>query len=148
LLIVLLLALGMLLVACGGGETVEPAVEEEAPVVEEPAAEEPMAEEPAAEEPAMEDVTLRWRTRPDKQADIDDDRSVSDSRSESLPGINLEYDAGGIETASYQDVLKTELASGTAPDVFWIPGTDVADFATRGLIMDLREMANATEGYS
>ncbi|RMD50995.1 MAG: sugar ABC transporter substrate-binding protein, partial [Candidatus Thermofonsia bacterium] len=52
------------------------------------------------------------------------------------------------EGSSYQDVLKTELAAGTAPDVFWIPGTDVADFAKRGLIMNLREMADATEGYS
>ena len=52
------------------------------------------------------------------------------------------------KASSYQDVLKTELASGTAPDVFWIPGTDVADFATRGLIMDMRGMADATDGYS
>ena len=44
--------------------------------------------------------------------------------------------------------MKTELAAGTAPDVFWIPGTDIADFATRGLILDMREMADATAGYS
>jgi multiple sugar transport system substrate-binding protein len=62
--------------------------------------------------------------------------------------VNLVYEPGGSETASYQDVLKTELASNTAPDVFWIPGTDIADFASRGLIMNLREMAEATEGYS
>jgi multiple sugar transport system substrate-binding protein len=146
LLIVLLLALGMLLVACGGGTT-ETAVEEPA-ATEAPAVEEPAAEEPVAEEPAMEEVTLRWRTRPDNQAEIDVYQAVSDELSESLEGVNLEYEAGGSETSSYQDVLKTELGAGTAPDVFWIPGTDVADFATRGLIMDLREMASATDGYS
>jgi ABC-type glycerol-3-phosphate transport system substrate-binding protein len=43
LLMILLLALGMILVACGGGTT-------------EPAAEEPLAEEPAAEEPAAEEA--------------------------------------------------------------------------------------------
>jgi len=148
LLVVLLLALGMLLVACGGGAA-EPAAEEPAAPAEEAAATEaPAAEEPAAEEPAMEEVTLRWRTRPDNQAEIDVYQAVSDELSGTLDGINLEYEAGGSETSSYQDVLKTELGAGTAPDVFWIPGTDVADFATRGLIMNLRDMASATDGYS
>ncbi|MFN2235252.1 MAG: BMP family ABC transporter substrate-binding protein [Anaerolineales bacterium] len=44
---VFLLVFVLLLAACGGGTTEEPAVEE--PAVEEPAAEEPAAEEPAAE---------------------------------------------------------------------------------------------------
>ncbi len=47
LLLVLLLAVGMILVACGGGGTNTA----EEPAVSEPAAEEPAAEEPAAEEP-------------------------------------------------------------------------------------------------
>jgi len=93
-----------------------------------------------------EEVVLRWRTRPDNQEEADVYQGISDSLE--LEGITLEYEPGGSETASYQDVLKTELASGTAPDVFWIPGTDVADFATRGLILDMREMADATEGYA
>ncbi|MBK8985766.1 MAG: sugar ABC transporter substrate-binding protein [Chloroflexi bacterium] len=140
LLILLLLALGLMLVACGGGAT-ETAVEAPA------ATEVPVVEAPA-EEPAMADVTLRWRTRPDNQAEIDVYQSVSDELSGSLVGIDLKYEAGGSETSSYQDVLKTELGAGTAPDVFWIPGTDVADFATRGLILNLRDLANATDGYS
>jgi multiple sugar transport system substrate-binding protein len=65
-----------------------------------------------------------------------------------MDGVTLEYEPGGSETSSYQDVLKTELASGTAPDVFWIPGTDVADFATRGLLLDMRDLADSTAGYS
>jgi multiple sugar transport system substrate-binding protein len=56
-----------------------------------------------------------------------------------MEGVTLVYEPGGSESSSYQDVLRTELAAGTAPDVFWIPGTDVADFASRGLIMDMRE---------
>ena len=62
-----------------------------------------------------EEVVLRWRTRPDNQEEADVYQSISDSLE--LEGITLEYEPGGSETASYQDVLKTELASGTAPDV-------------------------------
>lgn len=147
-LLVLLLSLGLILTACGGGATEESAVEPqtEAPAVEEPAVEEPAVEEPAAE-PAMEEVTLRWRTRPDNQEEANVYQSISDELMGQLDGITLVYEPGGSETASYQDVLKTELASGTAPDVFWIPGTDVADFATRGLLYNLRDLADATEGY-
>ena len=57
------------------------------------------------------------------------------------------YEPGGSETSSYQDVLKTEIAAGTAPDVFWIPGTDVADFATRGLILNASELAAADADF-
>ena len=109
------------------------------------------AEAPAAAAPStetMEEVTIRWRTRPDNQEEADVYQGISDSLTNSLDGITLEYEPGGSETASYQDVLKTELASGTAPDVFWIPGTDVADFATRGLLYDMRGLAYATAGYS
>jgi maltose-binding protein MalE len=68
---------------------------------------------------------------------------VSDSIEGAWDGVDLEYEPGGTETAAYQDALRTEIAGGTAPDVFWIPGTDIADFANRGLIMDLRDLAEA-----
>jgi len=58
------------------------------------------------------------------------------------------YEPGGSETSSYQDVLKTEIGAGTAPDVFWIPGTDVADFASRGLILNMYEMGKSTAGFT
>jgi multiple sugar transport system substrate-binding protein len=97
---------------------------------------------------AQDDVTITFRTRPDNDAEADVYRKVAATISERLDGITVEYQAGGTETAGYQDTLKTEAAAGTAPDVFWIPGTDVADFGTRGIIADLRPYADATEGYS
>jgi multiple sugar transport system substrate-binding protein len=133
----LALALGALLVACGGTSTPEPAATT-APA--EPTA---VAEMPTE---TMEEITLRWRTRPDNQAEIDVYQAVSDSIE--IEGATLQYEPGGSETSSYQDVLKTEIGAGTAPDVFWIPGTDIADFATRGLILDMRGLADATPGYS
>jgi len=95
-----------------------------------------------------EEVTLRWRTRPDNQASIDLYTSVSVSIDESWDGVALEYEPGGSETSSYQDVLVAELEAGTAPDVFWIPGTDVARFASSGLILNLNDSAAADENYS
>jgi len=94
------------------------------------------------------EVALRWRTRPDNQAEIDVYSQVSTTVDEALDNVTLEYEPGGSETSQYQDVLRTELASGTAPDVFWLPGTDIADFATRGLILDLRELAEASDSYA
>jgi multiple sugar transport system substrate-binding protein len=102
--------------------------------------------EPA--QPAAEEITLRWRTRPDNQAEIDVYASVSASLDEQMTNAKLVYEPGGSETSSYQDVLKTEIGAGTAPDVFWIPGTDVADFAKRGLILDIKSLADATSGFS
>ncbi|GAB4447888.1 MAG: sugar ABC transporter substrate-binding protein [Chloroflexi bacterium OHK40] len=102
----------------------------------------------AAAAPSGEEVALRWRTRPDNQAEIDVYQTISDDLDAQLDTISLTYEPGGSEGASYQDVLRTELAAGTAPDVFWIPGTDIADFATRGLILNLRELANADSEYS
>jgi multiple sugar transport system substrate-binding protein len=122
-----------------------------APVVVDTAAPvEPAAptDAPAISEPEAMDVTLRWRTRPDNQAEIDVYSSVSADLDAAMDGVTLVYEPGGSETSSYQDVLKTEIGAGTAPDVFWIPGTDVADFATRGLILDMKSMADATDGFS
>ena len=109
--------------------------------------EEPIVEEPVVEEPAAEEVALRWRTRPDNQAEIDVYQEASNTIDAQLEGITLTYEPGGSETSSYQDVLKTEIGAGTAPDVFWIPGTDIADFATRGLILNMADMAAKTPGF-
>ncbi len=138
-----LAALGVMLAACG----------EDAP---DDAPDTDVDAEDPTEDEAMDDdvaddgeaVDLRWRTRPDNQQEIDVYQSVSDSIDAEWDGANLEYEAGGTETAAYQDVLRTEIAGGTAPDVFWIPGTDIADFANRGLILDLRELSELSDSYA
>ncbi|MBM4428091.1 MAG: extracellular solute-binding protein, partial [Chloroflexi bacterium] len=107
---------------------------EEAPAAEAteaPATEEAMTEAPAEE--TAEEVTIRWRTRPDNQEEIDVYSQISTELDAELNGITLTYEPGGSEGANYQDQLRAEVAAGTAPDVFWIPGTDVADFGSRGL---------------
>ncbi|NJL93626.1 MAG: sugar ABC transporter substrate-binding protein [Anaerolineae bacterium] len=97
---------------------------------------------------AQDDVTLRWRTRPDNQAEIDVYTAASQSIDEAWDGVSLEYEPGGSETASYQDLLIAEIEAGTAPDVFWIPGTDVARFAEAGLILNLADLAATDAEFS
>ncbi len=141
--IALLAALGVMLAACGDDATED--VPETDVDVEEPDEDEVTDDDVADDEEA---VALRWRTRPDNQAEIDVYQSVSDQIDAAWAGATLEYEPGGTETAAYQDVLRTEIAGGTAPDVFWIPGTDIADFANRGLILDLRDLAEASADYA
>ncbi|MCI0713022.1 MAG: extracellular solute-binding protein, partial [Chloroflexi bacterium] len=94
---------------------------------------------------AQDETALRWRTRPDNQAEIDVYQTVSDGVDEAWEGVTLQYEPGGTETAGYQATLLTEVAAGTAPDVFWIPGTDVATFALAGAILNLNELATAAD---
>ena len=137
----LLVVTSFVLVACG------------TPATEAPAATEAPTKAPATEAPAMTeapvagDVALRWRTRPDNQEEINVYSEISKELDGQLDGISLTYEPGGTEGANYQDQLRAEVAAGTAPDVFWIPGTDVADFATRGLILNVSDLAAKTEGF-
>jgi multiple sugar transport system substrate-binding protein len=94
---------------------------------------------------STEAVSLTWMTRPDNQAEADVYASISDDITAKGIGLDLTYVAGSSEGSPYQDKLKTDIAAGTAPDVFWLPGTDIADFAKAGLIMNIREEAAKTE---
>jgi multiple sugar transport system substrate-binding protein len=137
----LLVITSFVLVACGTPAT-------EAPAATEAPTKAPATEAPAmTEAPAAGDVALRWRTRPDNQEEINVYSEISNELDSQLDGISLTYEPGGTEGANYQDQLRAEVAAGTAPDVFWIPGTDVADFATRGLILNLSDLAAKTEGF-
>lgn len=100
----------------------------------------------ASEGGSDEGVSIRWRTRPDNDAEAAVYQSVSETIDAANDGFTLSYEPGGSETSSYQDQLVTEIGNGTAPDVFWIPGTDIARFQSEGLIMDLGPMA-AAEGF-
>ena len=97
---------------------------------------------------ASAQVELRWRTRPDNQAEIDVYTEASETIDAAWDGVSLVFEPGGSESSSYQDVLVTEIEAGTAPDVFWIPGTDIARFAEAGLILNLADFAAADADYA
>ncbi len=104
-----------------------------------PAPAEPAA--PAA--PAKETITIRWRTRPDNQAEQDVYQKISDDLSAKLAadGITLQYDPAPV--TGYEDKLKAEFSAGNAPDIVWIPGASTADYAKLGVILNLKPVADA-----
>jgi multiple sugar transport system substrate-binding protein len=110
------------------------------------ATEETTADDAAADEGEAtgEEVTLVWRTRPDNDEEAGVYQTVSDSLDAQFENVTLTYEPGVSEGEDYQQAVLTQLAGGTAPDVFWIPGAEIANFAQRDVILDLREYADAT----
>ncbi|MFN3257528.1 MAG: ABC transporter substrate-binding protein [Ilumatobacter sp.] len=136
-----LTAMALIATACGSDDAADDSADDATPTTE------AAADEPAADEPAADgDVTVRWRTRPDNDAEAQVYANVSETIDAANDGFALAYEPGGTDTASYQDQLVTEIGNGTAPDVFWIPGTDIARFQSEGLILDLGELA-AADGF-
>jgi multiple sugar transport system substrate-binding protein len=95
-----------------------------------------------------EAVSLRWRTRPDNDQEAAVYQSVSDSLQGQISDVTLVYEAGGTETEGYQQALLTQLSAGEAPDVFWIPGADIAQFAQAGVLLNLAPYAAEDADFS
>ena len=145
--IALLAVAAVTLTACGDADTADDAGDDTTDTTDDAGDDETEDGDAAGDGADTSDVSLRWRTRPDNQQEIDVYAGISESIAAEW-GVELEYEPGGSETSSYQDVLRTEIAGGTAPDVFWIPGTDIADFANRGLILDMRDLAESSDRYA
>lgn len=75
-------------------------------------------------------------------------QSISDSVQNQVGGVTLVYEAGGTATEGYRQSLLTQLAAGEAPDVFWIPGADIADFALKGALANLAPYAAEDADFS
>ncbi len=143
----LLVVLTLVAAACGDGGEAETETTTPAETTTTAAPEPEPEPEPTDEEPMDDATTIRWMTRPDNPEEAAVYASISDEISAAMDGVDLVYEPGSNEGAGYQQTLLTNLSAGTAPDVFWIPGTDIADFASRGVILDLRELADAS-GHS
>lgn len=132
----LILMAAFILSACG-----TPA----APATEAPA--QPAAPAATTAPAAAEMVTIRWRTRPDNQAEQDVYQKISDDLSKQLEpqGIKLQYDPAPV--TGYEDKLKAEFSAGNAPDVVWIPGASTADYAQLGVIADLKPLADKDPNF-
>lgn len=98
----------------------------------------PAASAPAASGASGDAVTIRWRTRPSDAAEQAVYQSLADTANQTLASQNIKvaYDPGVNQ--GYFEKLKTELASGTAPDIFWIGGVELADFVATGQVLDIK----------
>lgn len=103
---------------------------------------------PAGTNAPAQTVEIRWRTRPDNQAEQEVYQKISDEVSAKLAskGITLKYDPAPV--TGYLDKLTTEYSAGNAPDITWIPGASMADYAQLGVIMDLKPMADADKEFA
>ena len=92
---------------------------------------------------APQAVTIRWRNRPDSKADQDINQKISDDLSKQLAsqGITLQFDPSPV--TGYFDKLTTELSAGNAPDIFWVGGANTADYASKGVLLDLMPLVKA-----
>lgn len=85
-------------------------------------------------------TTIRWRTRPSDAAEqkVYEDLNALVNEQLSSQGIQAQYDPGVNQ--GYFEKLKTELAAGNAPDIFWIGGVELADFVATGQILDIKPL--------
>jgi multiple sugar transport system substrate-binding protein len=90
-------------------------------------------------------VTIRWRTRPSDAAEQAVYQALSDEAQKSLPDIDLKYDPAPNQ--GYEDKLKTEFQSDTAPDIVWVPGASSADYAGKGWVYDLKPLMDKDSSF-
>jgi multiple sugar transport system substrate-binding protein len=92
-------------------------------------------------------VTIRWRTRPGDAAEQRVYEELNALVNEKLKdkGITAVYDPAPNQ--GYFEKLKTELAAGNAPDIFWIGGVELADFVNTGQILDLKPLIDADSSF-
>ena len=94
-------------------------------------------------------VTIRWRTRPSDAAEQAVYQELANSATEALSdqGITVQYDPSPND-GTYFTKLKTELASGNAPDIFWIGAVELADFVNTGKILDIKPLIDADPDFN
>jgi multiple sugar transport system substrate-binding protein len=151
----LMALLTLILAACGvstesqGGASTgsaAPAASEGAAGSAAPAVSEGAAASSAA---TGETTTIRWRTRPSDAAEQAVYQELADSATEALSsqGITVQYDPSPND-GNYFTKLKTELASGTAPDIFWIGAVELADFVNTGKVLDIKPFIDADSEFN
>ncbi|MGC5221537.1 ABC transporter substrate-binding protein [Micromonospora sp. DT81.3] len=92
---------------------------------------------PAAEDSG--DVTLTVQAWADTtQAEVYEE--VFDVFEEKNPGVTVKLD--WMDVGSYQDKLATKFAAGSPPDVMFLVGLWLAEYASRGALADLSEFSD------
>jgi multiple sugar transport system substrate-binding protein len=92
-------------------------------------------------------VTIKWRTRPSDAAEQSVYEALNEAANQQLASKNIKavYDPGVNQ--DYEPKLKAELAAGTAPDIAWIPGASVADYAAAGQVLDIKPFIDKDSNF-
>lgn len=139
----LLLAAGLLLVACGGTEpeVEEPASDQETTTEEEPVVEEETVDEEAVEEESesasAEPVTIEWwHIQSDPGPHQDAWQEMADAYMAEHPNVTIDITI--LENEAFKQRLTTVMQSGDPPDLFqsWGGGT-MNTYAEAGLLRDI-----------
>ena len=133
LVLALVMVLGM--VACGASEPAPT----DAPKAEAPA---PAPAAPAEEKPA-EPVKLTISMWGDEARVA----GYMESLKPFCEANNVEVEITAIPLADYYTKLSSNLAAGTAPDVFWVAANNEATYITNGYTLDLRPTLEAYPGW-
>jgi multiple sugar transport system substrate-binding protein len=128
----------IILTACGASTTPQGGAATSAPAA--PAA----TTAPAASASA---VTIRWRTRPGDAAEqkVYEELNALVNEKLAAQGITAVYDPAPNQ--GYFEKVKTELAAGNAPDIFWIGGVELADFVNTGEILDIKPLIDKDTSF-
>lgn len=94
---------------------------------------------------AAEPVALRWRIRSIDPAETRIYEALGREIDASSAEFTLTFESNYID---YMDILRAEVMDGTAPDVFWLPGTYLADFVKDGLLKDLLPLSRDSETFN
>ena len=135
--IVTFIIIMMLLVSCG----TKPAETESNQSSNSETTENTSEESIVEEETSQEAVDINWRTRPSNDSEQATYQNINDQIDAKLEKINLSYDPAPYQ--GYEDKLLTELSSGTAPDIVWVPGATFSSYASKGVFVDLLPLIEA-----
>ncbi|HEY0736371.1 MAG TPA: extracellular solute-binding protein, partial [Herpetosiphonaceae bacterium] len=88
-------------------------------------------------------TTIRWRTQPGSTGEQAAYQSLADAATQALASQKIQVVYEPDLSEDYVEKLKRELATGTAPDVFWIGGVWLADIVATEQVLDLKPYIDA-----
>lgn len=133
-----LVALSMLLAACGA-----PAAE--APAAEAPAAEAPAAEAPAAEAPATEAPAAEGKTVLNVWSFTNEINTMAIAFEGKHPDVDVVYTMIPMTNGEYQTKLKAAIGTADTPDVIALEAAFVKEYVEADFLADLGDLLPAAE---
>lgn len=90
---------------------------------------------------------IRWRTQPNSPAAQAAYRALAETASQSLTSQKIQVVYEPDLSEDYAAKLKAELVAGSAPDIFWIGGMELAEIVATGQVLDLKPAIDADPSF-